>query len=142
MITDEEILMTKGPDVIVATSSSTVLEAAKMMAEANVGSIIIRDGEEVVGIFTERDLLRRVTAHQKDPCSLLVADVMSSPVKSCRLNDDLQQCAKIFADSHIRHLAVIEEGALVGLIGLRDILTIQLRSCKNEVLTLQKDCCG
>ena len=138
MITVEEILMIKGPDVIVTTSSSTVLEAAKMMAEANVGSIIIRDGEEVVGIFTERDLLRRVTAHQKDPCSLLVADVMSSPVKSCRLDDDLQQCAKIFADSYIRHLAVIEEGSLVGLIGLRDVLTVQLRSSKEEIRALQK----
>ncbi|KKL57104.1 hypothetical protein LCGC14_2238730, partial [marine sediment metagenome] len=119
MITVEQILMMKGPDVIVAASTSTVLEASKMMAEANVGSVIIRNNKEVLGIFTERDLLRRVVAHRKDPCSLPVSDVMSSPIKSCRLGDDIQKCAKILSDGHIRHLAVIEDGSLIGIIGLR-----------------------
>ena len=62
----EDILMIKGPDVIIAPSSSTVLEAARLMSEANVGSVIVKDGEEVKGIFTERDLLKRVMAADRD----------------------------------------------------------------------------
>ena len=137
MPTVEDILMVKGPDVLVADSSTTVAEAAKMMAHPNVGSIIIRDSSEVLGIFTERDLLRRVVACRKDPASVLLREVMSSPVKSCRLGDDVQDCADMLTKSRIRHLAVVEEGELVGLIGLRDILTAELDSTEEKIQTLQ-----
>jgi len=123
MTTVEQILAVKGPDVIVAAPTSTVLEVSKLMAEANVGSVIVREEGKVLGIFTERDLMRRVVATGKDPSVVLVAEVMSSPVASCGLADDIAICAKQLAGGHIRHLAVIEEGTLVGLIGLRDILS-------------------
>jgi len=121
MTTVEDILAIKGPDVIVVAPTSTVQEACKLMAEANVGSVIVREEGAVLGIFTERDLLRRVVAPGKDPSAVPVADVMSSPVRSCRLADDVAVCADRLAQGHMRHLAVIEDGALVGLIGLRDI---------------------
>lgn len=125
MTTVEDILMVKGPDVIALCPSQTVRQASKLMAEANVGSVIIRDAGEVVGIFTERDLLRRVVAPGKNPDSLMLADVMSAPVQSCGLADDPVLCARRLAEGHIRHLAVMEDGALVGIIGLRDILSHQ-----------------
>jgi len=128
MTTVEQILAVKGPDVIVVAPASTVQEASRLMAEANVGSVIVRDEGAVLGIFTERDLLRRVVAEGKDPSAVPVAEVMSSPVLSCRLEDDIATCAKRLADSHIRHLAVIEGGALIGLIGLRDIRQLPLLS--------------
>lgn len=121
MTTVEDILMVKGPDVIVADPETTVLEAARLMNEDNVGSVIVRKNGEIVGIFTERDLLRRVVAVRKDPASVRLAEVMSSPIRSCRLGDTVEDCARIFNESRIRHLAVIEDDALVGLIGLRDI---------------------
>ncbi len=122
----EEILMIKGPDVIVAPSTSTVLEGVRFMAEADVGSLILRDDDEVKGIFTERDLLRKVVAKRKDPSSVLLSEVMSTPVRSCRLNDDVDRCAEELSEWGIRHLAVIEDGVLVGLISLRDILSAQV----------------
>jgi len=124
MATVEDLLMRKGPDVIVAPPTSTVRQVSRLMAEANVGSVVLRDGGAVRGIFTERDLLRRVVAAGKDPNTICVADVMSAPVQHCRLRDDLAACARRLAEGHIRHLAVIEDGALVGLIGLRDILRL------------------
>ncbi len=136
MPTIEDILMVKGPDVIVADSGATVSEAVKIMVHANVGSVIIRDSSEVLGIFTERDLLRRVVARCKDPSSLLLREVMSSPVKSCHLSDDVQDCADLLTKSGIRHLAVVEDGELVGVIGLRDILTVELRSTEEKLQTL------
>ncbi len=133
MATVEDILMIKGPDVIVASPGSTVMEAATLMAEANVGSVIIRTEGKVEGIFTERDLLRRVVTTGKDPNTVLLSEVMSSPVKSCRLADDIRHCAEMLNDRHIRHLAVIEEGALVGLISFRDVLTSEL-TCHKELI--------
>ncbi len=121
MTTVEDILMVKGPDVIVTDPETTVLEAARLMNEDDVGSVIVRKEGEVVGIFTERDLLRRVVAVRKDPATVPLTEVMSSPIRSCRLRDTVEDCARIFSKSRIRHLAVIEDGALVGLIGLRDI---------------------
>ena len=127
MITVEEILMQKGPDIIVATSTTTVLEAAKLMSEDNIGSVIIRNDDEISGIFTERDLLRRVVAVCKDPATITLAEVMSSPVNACRIDDDIGKCARLLAETNTRHLAVVEDGALVGLISLRDVQAAQAR---------------
>ena len=127
MITVEDILMGKGPDIIVATSTNTVLEAVKLMAEDNIGSVIIRDDDEIKGIFTERDLLSRVVAAGKDPSRTLLAEVMSSPVNACHLEDDVRKCARVLSETNTRHLAVVEEGALVGLISLRDVQAAQAR---------------
>ncbi len=133
MHTVEQILMVKGPDVIVALPSTTVREAARLMAEDNVGSIIIRDQDGVKGIFTERDLLRRVVARGKDPRTTCLEDVMSSPVSSCHLEDDVRECARIFSEKHIRHLAVVEEESVLGLIGLRDIQTAIIQDEEQKI---------
>lgn len=138
MSTVEEILMVKGPDVIVASSGTTVQEAVVMISQANVGSIIVKDGEEVVGIFTERDVLQRVVARGKDPASTLLSEVMSSPVKSCRLSDDLTEIGHLLTGEHIRHLAIIEDGALIGLVGLRDVMAAGIRDRDEEIAYLKR----
>ncbi len=126
MQTVEDILAVKGPDVITVSSTYSVKQAAMLMSEANVGSVVVRDAGEVRGIFTERDLLRRIVAKGRDPSDVTLGEAMSSPVASCRLADDTQACALRLTKGHIRHLVVIEEGALVGLISLRDLLGIEV----------------
>ena len=121
MITVADIMTGKDPRIIVATSTATVLETVNLMAEDNIGSVIIRDDDEIKGIFTERDLLSRVVAKGKDPSEIVLADVMSSPVNACCLSDDVRKCARILAATNTRHLAVVKDGELVGLISLRDI---------------------
>lgn len=137
MTTVEDILMIKGPDVIVVNSTTTALEASRLMAEDNVGSVIVRDEGEVLGIFTERDILRKIVVKEKDPSKVIMTDVMSSPVKSCSLKDTISHCAHVFATTKIRHLAVIEEGALVGMIGLRDLHIDEIRNAATEEETMQ-----
>ena len=137
MATVEQILMVKGPDVIVAAPSNTVFDAAKMMAEANVGSVIIKDGGHTEGIFTERDLLCRVIALRKDASTTTLAEVMSSPIKACGLDDEVHEVANMLTMEHIRHLAVIEGDALIGVIGLRDLLTAELRETEEKLKQYQ-----
>ena len=122
MSTVEDILMTKGPDVLVAGPEDTVFEAARVMAQGKVGSVIVKDGDAIVGIFTEQDLLCRVVAKSKNPADVKLADVMTCPVKTCQLSDAVQTCVNIFAEERIRHLAVVDDGVLVGLISIRDVL--------------------
>jgi CBS domain-containing protein len=126
MTTVEDILMRKGPDVIVAVGGNTVLEAAKMMAQANVGSVIIKEDQAPVGIFTERDLLRKVVAPGKDPDSTTLGEVMSSPVRTVHLDTPISEASSILTTHHIRHLAVVEDGALVGMISFRDVLKAEV----------------
>ena len=138
MSTVEDILMVKGPDVIVSSPTSSVAEAVKLMADARVGSLIVKDGEDVVGIFTERDLLCRVVARDRDPEALMLADVMSSPVATCGLGDDVRDVADMLAERHIRHLVVVDGGALVGMIGARDLLAAELRDSQERIEALRR----
>jgi CBS domain-containing protein len=124
MRTVEDILMAKGSEVIVSAPTETVLDAARLMAEARVGSVVIRQNDQVAGLFTEQDLLRRVVAAGKGPAATRLAEVMSSPVLTCRLTDDLETCARRMSERNIRHLVVVEQNALVGVISLRDILLV------------------
>lgn len=126
MSTVEKILEHKGPDVITALPSATVREAAKLMAQANVGACVIKQGDKIFGIFTERDLLRRVVGAGKDPNILTMAEVMTGTIKSCRLSDSIARIQEMMDKERIRHLPVIEDGVLVGMISLRDILSARV----------------
>jgi IMP dehydrogenase len=137
MSTVEDILMSKGPDVIVASQATTVHEAVRLMCEANVGSIVIKDGDTVEGIFTERDLLRRVVNTLKDPATTALADVMTSPVRSVELHADVRDCFRLMCELHIRHLLVMEQGALIGMIGLRDVLAAELHDDEQIIHELE-----
>ncbi len=128
MPTVEDVLMMTGPEVVIASPSDTVTDAARLMDAARVGSVIVKDGDKIVGVFTERDLLAKVVARRKNPEEIVLADVMTSPVRTCGLSDDVDACMATFGSEHIRHLAVVEDGALIGVLGLRDILAIKLQS--------------
>lgn len=120
MTTVYDVLMRKGSDVIAALPETTVRQAARMMAQANVGCLVVEEDEKVIGIFTERDLLRRVVDAGRDPNTTALRDVMSSPVAMCRPQDDLATCIDIMTASRFRHLCVVDNGEPVGVISLRD----------------------
>jgi len=125
MPTVEDILMTKGPDVVVGSPEMTVLEASRLMAAGNVGAIVVEEGRKPLGIFTERDLLKKVVAKEKPPWETALRDVMSAPVKTCGLGDDILAVGDVMEAEHIRHLAVVEQDALIGVISFRDVLRAQ-----------------
>jgi len=127
MTTVESILMQKGSDIIGTLSSTSVREAVHKMAEANVGSLLVEEDVKIVGIFTERDLLRRVVDECRDPDTTSIREVMSSPVYTCEASDGMEACVETLADNSFRHLVVMDNDEPVGVISLRDLVYLPAR---------------
>jgi len=126
MATVADILLRKGPDVVDTLTGTTVREAAAKMVEANVGSLLVEMNGKVVGIVTERDVLRRVIAGDKDADTTTVAEIMSSPVQTCTASDEAETCFDILSEHAFRHLAVMDGDEPLGVISLRDV-ALELR---------------
>lgn len=108
-------------DVTTIRPDSTVLEAAKVMAGKQVGSLVVVRGRTPLGIVTERDVLVKVVAKRKDASTTKVSEVMSSPLITVEPWRPVREAAKIMLDHNIRRLVVLEKGELAGIITIRDI---------------------
>jgi signal-transduction protein with cAMP-binding, CBS, and nucleotidyltransferase domain len=107
--------------VLTADVSTTIAKAAKMMAERNVGSIIITQGKKPLGILTERDLLMKVVSEDLRPSKVKVEKIMSKPLITVTPDTDMVDAARTMASRKIRHLPVVENGRLVGILTASDI---------------------
>ena len=125
MVDAQAILNRKGADVATVDRSATVLDAAKLMNGRRIGALVVTSGEHAVGIFTERDLLNRVVAAGKQVGEICVGDVMTSPMACCRRDTPLAECKMVMTDKRIRHLPVVEDGKLFGLISIGDIMAVE-----------------
>lgn len=105
----------------------SVLEVAKLMAERNVGAAPVLDGDRLVGIFSERDLLKRVIASGYDPASLRVADVMTTQVVIAESDESLDTLSQRMKQAACRHIPVVKDGRLVGVLSLRDLLLADIK---------------
>ena len=127
MPTVQDILTKKGSDVISVKPGETVLKAAELMSERGIGGLVVTEGGRLVGIFTERDILRRVVAPRRDPAATKVAEVMTTPVTACAPDTSVDECAVMMTGKRIRHLPVVSGRDLVGVITIGDVLAFQVR---------------
>ena len=123
MATVSDILAEKSHrTVLSAERSETVLAATQRMNEHSIGALIVTDGGRLCGIFTERDVLRRVVVEQRPPAETLVGDVMTSHVACCSLDTSIDEVRTIMMTHRIRHLPVVNnEGGLLGLVSIGDL---------------------
>lgn len=128
-----DVLATKGGDVATIDRDSTVLEAARRMRERHIGSLVVMSGGRIVGIFTERDMLYRIVAAERDPASTLVCDVMTDRVAFCASDTPLEACRTAMTRNRIRHLPVVEDGSLRGMISSGDILARELEDQQETI---------
>jgi len=122
MITVKDILQTKGHNVISITPETTVYEALTIMADKNVGALVVLDGETVAGIMSERDYARKVILHGKSSREMPVREIMTSRVYYVHPEQNVQDCMVQMTDKHVRHLPVLEENRLVGIISIGDVV--------------------
>ena len=115
------LLERKGSAVYAVTPTMTIAEAVSEMNRMRVGSVVVMEGFRVVGIFTERDVLRRVVGAGIDPKIMRVADVMTRGVNTIAPETTVEETMILFAEKRCRHLPVISDGRLIGLISIGDI---------------------
>ncbi|MBI2833147.1 MAG: CBS domain-containing protein [Acidobacteria bacterium] len=124
-----------GRDTVVVDKNASVMHAARVMSERNIGAVPVLDGERVVGIFSERDIMARVVAAGRDPARTLVVDVMSSELVVVKSGDTHETCLRLMQQARVRHVLVLDEGKLVGIVSLRDLMAVELTE-KDEAINL------
>jgi CBS domain-containing protein len=122
----------KGSAVHAVASTITIAEAVAEMNKKRIGCILVVDDGHIAGIFTERDVLRRVLGEGVDPKSVLVAAVMTKNVHTVPPETTVEQTMELFAERRCRHIPVVDQGRLCGLISIGDISRWVADTCKAE----------
>lgn len=131
MRTIKHILDRKSRELAIIEPEKTVFEALKLMADKNIGSVIVMDGIRYLGILSERNYARQVVLLNKSSKQLPVREIMRTDLPNLSKNDPIEKCMEIMTQLNVRYLPVVENETLIGLISVKDLL--------DEVLLHQKD---
>ena len=122
-----DLLARKGTDVVSIQPTATVLEAARLMNDRGVGGVVVVDeANSLLGIFTERDILRRVVAAGLPPETTKVADVFTRDIVTCTPDMNVEEIGAIMTTRRVRHLPVVDVGSLLGVVTIGDLLAHRL----------------
>jgi CBS domain-containing protein len=133
-----EILETKGAMVLSVGINESVFDAISLMAEVNIGAVLVQDGDSISGIFTERDYLQRIALNSLSSKETPVGDVMTKPVVSADPSDSIQQCMETMTTCHCRHLPVVQGEKLLGIVSIGDLVKRMLDEKQMEVEKLSQ----
>jgi len=122
MKTVTQLLRGKGHEVLSVSPEASVFEALKVMAEKNVGALLVVEGERLVGVFSERDYARKVILKGKASKEIPVREIMTSHILYVRPEQTIEDCMALMTDKRVRHLPVLEEERLVGVISIGDVV--------------------
>ena len=124
-------------DIVSATPSQSVREVAELMTRARVGAIPVVEGERLVGLFPERDLLTRVVVADRDPRETRVSEVMTHEVVTAQLDDPVGRCVETMRRTGCRHLPVVHDGRAIAMLSMRDLLRDEVRELVEELQLLR-----
>jgi CBS domain-containing protein len=127
----------RGTSTLSVAPDLTVAAAAAVLIQNQVGSVLVMDGGRLVGIFTERDILRRVVGERRDPATTRVADVMTRDLVVMRPSSSVMDAMRVIAEKRIRHIPVVDQGKLIGIVSIGDVVKAQLEQYAGEVDNLQ-----
>jgi CBS domain-containing protein len=133
-----EILENKGGMVLSVDVNETVFDAISLMAQVNIGAVLVQKGDTIAGIFTERDYLQRIALQSRSSKQTRVGDVMTTPVISADPDDSVQQCMETMTTCRCRHLPVVRDGKLLGIVSIGDLVKKMLDEKQFEVEKLSQ----
>ena len=123
MITVKDLVKRRGGSTTTCVSpTDTVYRALQLMAENNVGAVMICDGDHMVGIFTERDYCRKIILMGRSSVNTPIQDIMTKKMVTVCLDSTLEECMELMTKYHIRHLPVQDEDKIVGIVSMRDVM--------------------
>lgn len=134
----EHVLNHKGRDVYTVTAGESVRSALAVLCAHNIGALVVRDGPRVVGIISERDLVRRVMQRERSLDETPVRTVMTSPVVTVQPSDTLDQCMGIMTEQRVRHLPVMAQGELCGMVSVGDVVKAKLAEQAGAIADLER----
>lgn len=138
MITVKKLLAEKGSQVWSVSPQDTILRAAQIMADKNIGALLVMENDSVAGILSERDCTRRVLLLRKDPESTLVGEVMTPQVIYIRPENSIEACMAVMTEHRIRHLPVLDEDEYpLGIITLGDVVKEIISRQRNTIERLE-----
>lgn len=122
MHTVRHCLQMKGNDVWSIHPDASILEALSLMAEKNIGALLVIEDNQIVGVFSERDYARKVILQGKSSRETKVREIMTGRVFYVSMSQSIEECMALMTDKHIRHLPVLENNELVGVISIGDVV--------------------
>jgi CBS domain-containing protein len=117
-----DILLRKGKHAIAVSPDTTVIDALKIMAEKNIGSVVVMTGDKYEGIMTERDYSRKVILKGKHSDETRISEIMSTDLPVLKPEDKIEYCMQLMSDKNIRYLPVFENARLAGIISMSDVV--------------------
>jgi CBS domain-containing protein len=127
----EQAIFTIRPD-------STVYEAIKLMADKGIGALVVTQNEQVVGILSERDYTRKVALMERSSFTTNVSEIMTASVLTVTTSSSVEDCLDLMTERHLRHLPVVENDRLIGLISIGDLVKAAMADQKNLIEQLQQ----
>jgi CBS domain-containing protein len=137
MNTVGQVLKRKNFSPVSISADTTVIEALQLMADKNIGSLVVMDGEKFLGIVTERDYSRKVVLKGKSSTDTKVTEIMSTDQPKISPSDKIEYCMEIMSDKNIRYLPVFENNRLTGIISMSDVVKETILSQKETIDHLQ-----
>ena len=138
MLRIKDVLKTKGSSVWSVGPKNTVYEALEIMADKDVGALVVKDGEKLVGIFSERDYARKVVLIGKHAQETRIDELMTTEVYSISPGDTVEECMAVMTAAHCRHMPIFEDGNLVGIVSIGDIVNATINEHKVKIRDLEK----
>jgi len=132
-----DILNRKGTQVTVVAPDTTVIEALRVMAEKNIGSVVVMDKERFLGILTERDYSRKVILMGRHSSDTPVSEIMSADFPSITLTDTVEHCMQLMSSRRIRYLPVMQNDQLAGIISMNDVVAETILSQQQTITQLE-----
>ena len=137
MKTVKHILQNKSGSIHHCSPGSSVLDALKEMMDKNISALLVMENEELKGIFTERDYARKIILQGKSSVDTPLSEVMTSDLKTIRSTTSIDECMQIMTHMHIRHLPIVDEGRVTGMISIGDLVKFVIEDQKQTIEQLQ-----
>ncbi|MBY0423546.1 MAG: CBS domain-containing protein [Parvularculaceae bacterium] len=133
----EHILQSKGRDVVTIAATAEVAEAVAVLSEKNIGAVVVKEGAVVVGILSERDIVRRLKHDGADALVKIVRTYMTPNPVVCRPDHELDEILEIMTRRRVRHLPVMRDGVLLGMVSIGDVVKRKIEIAEEEARALK-----
>jgi CBS domain-containing protein len=127
-----DVLRSKGHEVATVAPAATVNELLRGLAEKNVGAMVVVGPEGIVGIVSERDVVRKLYQHGHELLGKPVADIMTTLVATCSPDDSVDQLSVVMTERRIRHVPVLVDGRLAGIVSIGDVVKVRMQELKES----------